>query len=76
VSYPSSGNTWIRYLIEGLTGYFSGSMYNDNVIGKKGKFFCIVKGGSMAKLVNVASFGLGGHGSYFDEELNCLTFSL
>ena len=38
VSYPSSGNTWIRYLIEGLTGYFTGSMYNDNVIGKKGKF--------------------------------------
>jgi hypothetical protein len=37
VSYPSSGNTWLRYLIEGLTGFFSGSMYNDFLIGKKGR---------------------------------------
>jgi hypothetical protein len=36
-SYPSSGNTWLRYLIEGATGYFTGSMYNDIMLTKKGK---------------------------------------
>ena len=36
-SYPSSGNTWLRYLIEGVTGYFSGSMYNDIMLNKKGE---------------------------------------
>ena len=35
-SYPSSGNTWLRYLIEGITGYYTGSMYNDISLRKKG----------------------------------------
>ena len=35
-SYPSSGNTWLRYLIEGITGYYTGSMYNDIMLRKKG----------------------------------------
>ncbi|XP_023341948.1 uncharacterized protein LOC111711755 [Eurytemora carolleeae] len=35
-SYPSSGNTWIRYLIEGISGYYTGSMYNDLSLRKKG----------------------------------------
>lgn len=37
-SYPSSGNTWLRYLIEGATGYFTGSMYNDVAIAHKGYY--------------------------------------
>ncbi|XP_014675639.1 PREDICTED: WSC domain-containing protein 1-like isoform X2 [Priapulus caudatus] len=28
-SFPGSGNTWTRHLIELLTGYFTGSIYND-----------------------------------------------
>jgi len=28
-SYPGSGSTWIRYLIEGSTGIFTGSVYKD-----------------------------------------------
>ena len=28
-SYPGSGNTWLRYLIEGATGIFTGSRYKD-----------------------------------------------
>ncbi|XP_065574337.1 sialate:O-sulfotransferase 2-like isoform X2 [Artemia franciscana] len=28
-SYPGSGNTWIRYLIEASTGVFTGSVYED-----------------------------------------------
>eukprot|EP00095_Tigriopus_kingsejongensis_P004283 maker-scaffold2020_size22516-snap-gene-0.5 protein:Tk04283 transcript:maker-scaffold2020_size22516-snap-gene-0.5-mRNA-1 annotation:"wsc domain-containing protein 1" len=38
LSYPSSGNTWLRYLIEGSTGYFTGSMYNDIMLGSKGLY--------------------------------------
>ncbi|XP_071834775.1 sialate:O-sulfotransferase 1-like isoform X4 [Apostichopus japonicus] len=29
VSAPGSGNTWLRYLIERLTGVYTGSMYRD-----------------------------------------------
>jgi hypothetical protein len=36
VSYPGSGNTWIRQLIEGLTGFFTGSVYEDMDIFHKG----------------------------------------
>jgi hypothetical protein len=36
VSYPGSGNTWIRQLIEGLTGIFTGSVYEDEDIILKG----------------------------------------
>jgi len=36
VSYPSSGNTWLRYLIESSSGYFSGSMYSDIMLTKRG----------------------------------------
>ncbi|XP_059097809.1 WSCD family member AAEL009094-like [Tigriopus californicus] len=28
-SYPGSGNTWVRYLLEGATGIFTGSRYKD-----------------------------------------------
>lgn len=37
-SYPSSGNTWLRYLIEGITGLYTGSMYNDIALRKKGLY--------------------------------------
>ena len=35
-SFPNSGNTWIRYLIEGITGIFTGSLYRDESLIKKG----------------------------------------
>jgi len=28
-SYPGSGNTWVRYLIEEFTGFYTGSIYDD-----------------------------------------------
>ncbi|KAG0729118.1 WSC domain-containing protein 2 [Chionoecetes opilio] len=37
-SFPSSGNTWIRYLIEGATGLFTGSMYDDTSLTMKGLY--------------------------------------
>ena len=35
-SYPNSGNTWMRYLIEGVTGIFSGSFYIAGCISIEG----------------------------------------
>ncbi|XP_018021355.1 WSC domain-containing protein 1, partial [Hyalella azteca] len=29
ISFPRSGNTWTRYLVEGATGIFTGSVYVD-----------------------------------------------
>lgn len=37
-SFPSSGNTWIRYLIEGATGIFTGSLYDDSSLIRKGMY--------------------------------------
>ena len=34
LSYPGSGNTWLRYLIEQATNYCTGSVYNDIRLGK------------------------------------------
>ncbi|XP_068241281.1 sialate:O-sulfotransferase 1-like [Palaemon carinicauda] len=36
ISFPGSGNTWIRYLLEGATGIFTGSIYNDEYILRAG----------------------------------------
>ncbi len=35
-SYPSSGNTWLRYLIEAASGIFTGSLYDDVVLKRRG----------------------------------------
>ena len=35
-TFPGSGNTWIRGLIERLTGYFTGSVYGDQQLFKQG----------------------------------------
>ncbi|XP_066942868.1 sialate:O-sulfotransferase 1-like [Macrobrachium rosenbergii] len=36
VSYPRSGNTWVRYLIEGASGIFTGSKYGSKMLIKMG----------------------------------------
>ena len=35
-SYPGSGNTWVRYLIQHISGYITGSVYNDHSLKKMG----------------------------------------
>merc|ERR1719295_2162587 len=35
-SIPSSGNTWVRSIIEEATGVFTGSMYEDKSLADKG----------------------------------------
>lgn len=37
VSAPGSGNTWLRHLIEKVTGIFTGSIYNDKSLWIGGK---------------------------------------
>lgn len=36
VSYPGSGNTWLRYLIQQATGVYTGSIYTDYGLIKNG----------------------------------------
>lgn len=36
VSFPGSGNTWLRYLAEALTGVFTGSVYHDEMLALRG----------------------------------------
>ncbi|XP_064101521.1 WSCD family member AGAP003962-like [Macrobrachium rosenbergii] len=36
VSFPGSGNTWLRYLLQQATGYYSGSVYKDYALMKNG----------------------------------------
>lgn len=40
-SFPGSGNTWIRGLVERLTGVFTGSFYNDKDLYVKGIYYFI-----------------------------------
>nr|XP_027208956.1 WSC domain-containing protein 2-like [Penaeus vannamei] len=35
-SFPGSGNTWLRYVVEVLTGVFTGSVYHDEVLAIRG----------------------------------------
>lgn len=37
VSFPGSGNTWVRYLMETSSGVFTGSVYTDRQILIRGK---------------------------------------
>ena len=36
LSFPGSGNTWLRHLIEISTGFYTGSIYRDGAIYKSG----------------------------------------
>ena len=38
VSYPGSGNTWTRYLVEAATGVFTGSIYHNEGIINEGLY--------------------------------------
>ncbi|KAK3893995.1 hypothetical protein Pcinc_002234 [Petrolisthes cinctipes] len=37
MSFPCSGNSWTRYLLEASTGIFTGSVFNDKLIYKTGE---------------------------------------
>ena len=33
-SFPGSGNTWVRLLLEDASGFYTGSVYADGSLGK------------------------------------------
>ena len=37
-SYPGSGNTWVRYLLQQSTGILTGSVHKGSLINKEGVF--------------------------------------
>ena len=41
-SFPGSGNTWLRHMIEGATGIFTGSRYKDLQIQMFGNLIKII----------------------------------
>ena len=42
-SFPGSGNTWLRHMIEGATGIFTGSRYKDLQIQMFGNLIKIIQ---------------------------------
>ena len=36
VSFPGSGNTWVRYLLQQMTGILTGSVYQDGDLRRNG----------------------------------------
>jgi len=48
-SVPGSGNTWLRYLVEKASGYFTGSIYRDTPVFRKGFLGEMTRGGILIK---------------------------
>lgn len=42
-SFPGAGNTWVRHLIELVTGYYTGSFYFDGTLYNRGRRDVLVK---------------------------------
>jgi len=38
-SFPGSGNTWVRHMIEQTSGIYTGSVYNDGALFSSGIFY-------------------------------------
>ena len=36
MSHPGSGNSWLRYLLEGISGIFTGSIFDDEDLIRAG----------------------------------------
>ncbi|XP_071533027.1 sialate:O-sulfotransferase 1-like [Panulirus ornatus] len=71
LSYPGSGNTWIRYLLEGATGVFTGSVFKDIMIyndGMLGEADAPTSGRTLVQKTHGLSIGLPSKGlnSRFD----------
>lgn len=50
-SYPGSGNTWARYLIEAASGVFTGSIYKDVSIYFEGTSATLFYAGKQIQLI-------------------------
>ena len=62
-SFPGSGNTWLRYLIQQATGFLTGSVYKDYALLKNGFPAENVNNGSVL-VVKTHEFGSGARKSF------------
>ena len=62
-SFPGSGNTWLRYLIQQASGYLTGSVYKDYALLKNGFPAENVSNGSVL-VVKTHEFGPGARGHF------------
>lgn len=46
-SFPGAGNTWVRHLIELVTGYYTGSFYFDGTLYNRGRTNVLVGVGAL-----------------------------
>ena len=42
-SFPRSGSTWLRYLVEGTTGIFTGSFYYSDCLASFGRSHSLIE---------------------------------
>jgi hypothetical protein len=66
MSYPGSGNTWIRGIIERLSGYFTGSIYADKDIYVKGSIIFHFKFATENVQIESCRIGFYGEGVPID----------
>jgi hypothetical protein len=69
MSYPGSGNTWIRGIIERLSGYFTGSIYADKDLYVKGSITFPVK--FTTENVQIKSCRIGFYGEVVPIDCGC-----
>ena len=59
VTIPGSGNTWVRHLLEGATGFFTSSIYRDKDLkagGFLGETVRFTDGSTVATKTHLSSF--------------------
>ena len=62
ISYPGSGNTWVRHLIETATGFYTGSLFNDSALFDKGFKGEILKFTDFKQLIGIKHHSFHGAG--------------
>ena len=72
ISYPGSGNTWLRHLIEKAGGFYTGSVYNDSALINKGFKGELLKVGQFRKLIGIKHHSFHGPGYRISNDFGTL----
>lgn len=72
ISYPGSGNTWLRHLIEKAGGFYTGSVYNDSSLINKGFKGELLKVGQFRKLIGIKHHSFHGPGYRLSNDFGAL----
>lgn len=70
ISFPGSGNTWTRHLIESATGIYTGSAYNSDWGLLSGGFMGELLPADSNKVSVIKSHSAGMHGIHIDAVIN------